>query len=178
MIYSATGWFDIVEIPTYGLYEVTGCNDEYINKSSASVIQLFNTTRLCRCSRPRKVVFDNESKFKQNFNPLLNYFDIKPALMTVKNPQFNDTVERVHQVSLNMLVTKNLDNKVFNHIDPWGETLASIAWSIRASYCHTIMATPVQAVFGRDMIFNLESVIDWKVVTTAKQRQVDVDNFQ
>ena len=38
------------------------------------------------------------------------------------------------------------------------------------------MATPVQAVFGRDMLFNLASVIDWQVATAAKQLQVDIDN--
>ena len=54
-----------------------------------------------------------------------------------------------------MLVIKDLYNKVFDHIDPWGETLADIAWEIRASYHCTIMETPGQDVFGRDMISNL-----------------------
>ena len=40
------------------------------------------------------------------------------------------------------------------------------------------MATPVQAVFGRDMLFNLPSVVDWQVVTAAKQLQVDIDNVR
>ena len=35
-------------------------------------------------------------------------------------------IERVHQVILNMTVTKDIDNKLFDHIDPWGETLANI----------------------------------------------------
>ena len=60
-----------------------------------------------------------------------------------------------------MLVTKDLDKKVFNNIYPWGETLASIAWEIRGSYHRTIMATPGQAVFGRYMLFKILSVIDW-----------------
>ena len=80
---------------------------------------------------------------------MLKDFDIKPILTSVKNPQVNARVERVHQVMLNILVTKYLDNKVFDHIDPWGETLAYKAWSIRASYHCTIMAMPVQAIFGR-----------------------------
>ena len=54
----------------------------------------------------------------------------------------------------------------------------SIAWAIRASYHHTIMATPGQAVFGGDILFNLASVLDWIVVTTAKQCQVDIDNIR
>ena len=78
-------------------------------------------------------------------------------------------MERVHQVMLNMLVNKDIDNKVFVHIYPWGETLASIAWKIRASYHITIQTTPGQYVFGRDMIFNIASVLDWKVITPEKQ---------
>ena len=64
-------------------------------------------------------------------------------------------MERVHQVILNMIGTKDLDNKVFDHIDTWGENIASIEWAIRASYHCTIMSTPGQAVFGRAIIFNL-----------------------
>ena len=77
-----------------------------------------------------------------------------------------------------MLATKDLDNKVFDYIYPWGETLAYIAWVIRASYFRNITATPGQAVFGRDILFNLTSVLDWKVVTAAKQRQVEIDNVR
>ena len=40
------------------------------------------------------------------------------------------------------------------------------------------MATPDQAVFGRYMLFNLTSVIDWQVVTTENQQQVDIDKAQ
>ena len=37
------------------------------------------------------------------------------------------TEQVVYQVILNMLVTKDIDNKVFDYIDPYGETLASMA---------------------------------------------------
>ena len=53
-------------------------------------------------------------------------------------------VEHLHQVILNMLVTKDIDNKVFDYIDPWGENLAYIAWGIRKSYHHTIQDTHSQ----------------------------------
>ena len=76
-------------------------------------------------------MFDNGSEFKQEFTTLLKYFNIKHILTTIKNLQTNGPVERVHQVILNMLVTKDLDNKVFDHKDIWGETLAYIAWGIR-----------------------------------------------
>ena len=161
MIDPVTGWFEIVKILTFDLDEVTAGNDEYIDKSSDRVSQLFNKTWLCRYPRPRKVVFDNGSEFKQYFTTLQKDFNIKPVLTSINNPQANAPVERVNQVILNMLVTKDLDKKVFDYIDPWYETLASIAWAIRASYYHTILSTPGQAVFGRDILFNLASVIDW-----------------
>ena len=116
-------------------------------------------------------MFDNISEFKGDFTPLLKDFDIKSVLTIIKNPQAKTPVEWVHKVILNMLVTKDIDIRVFNHIDPWGENLAYIAWVIRDSYHHTIMATLGQDVFGRYKIISLASVIDWKVVTTEKQRQ-------
>ena len=79
---------------------------------------------------------------------------------------------------LNMLVTKNLDTNIFYRIYPWSEALASISWAIRDSYHCTIMATPVHAFFVRDMIFNLTSAVDWRVVTSVSQRQVDINNVR
>ena len=51
MIDLATGWFDIVEIPTYDLDEVMGGNGEYKGKSYVRVIQLFNNIWICRYPR-------------------------------------------------------------------------------------------------------------------------------
>ena len=122
-----TGWFEIANIPMFDFEEVTIGNDEYIYKSSARVSQLFYNTWLCRYQRPRKLVFDNGSDFKGYFTPLLKDFNIKAIVTSVKNLQSNAPVERVHQVILNMLVTKDLDNKLFDHLYPLGENLASIA---------------------------------------------------
>ena len=99
--------------------------------------------------RPRKFVFDNGSEFKQDFTPLINYFDIKPVLTTNKKPQAKALMERVHQLILNIIVAKYIYNKVFDHIYPWGETLASISWAIRSYYLCTMVTTPGQDVFGR-----------------------------
>ena len=129
MIELATSWFKIVEILTFYLDEVTEGNDEYIDKSSARVSNMFNNTWIFIYPLPHKVVFDNGYEFKRYFTTLIRDFNIKPVLTTVKNPQANAPVERVHQVILNTLVTKDIDNKVFDHIYPWGETLAYIAWA-------------------------------------------------
>ena len=54
-----------------------------------------------------------------------------------------------------MLVAKDIDKIVLNYIDPWGETIIYISWLIKSFYHHTIGYTPFQAVFDRDIIFNL-----------------------
>ena len=87
-------------------------------------------------------------------------------------------MDRVHQVILNMIATKHLANKVFDYIYQWGLTLAYIACAIRAYYHHTMQSTPGQAVFGRDMIFNLTLIVDRRDINARKEQQVDIDNFR
>ena len=94
----------------------------------------------------------------------------------VKTPQANAPLERLQEVILSMLVNKYLDNNFLDYIDPWGETLASIAWLIRTSYHCTIMSTPGQAVIGINILFKLASFVDYKFATAAKQCHVDIDN--
>ena len=118
MIDSITGWFDIVKIPMFDLNEVALSNYEYIDKSSARVGQMFNNTWICRYPRLRKVVFDNGPEFKRVTATFLKDFNIKPVLNLVNKPQANAQLERLHQVILYMFVTKDLDNKVFDHIYP------------------------------------------------------------
>ena len=60
---------------------------------------------------------------------MLKDFYITPVLTTVKTPQANAPMEQVHKLILNVLATKYPDNKVFDYIYPWGETLVSIAWA-------------------------------------------------
>ena len=93
IIEPATGWFKTVEIPTFDFGEVELRNDEYINKPSARVIQLFNNIWICRYPRTHKVVFDNSYYFKQEFINLLKDFYIKPVLTSVKNTQTNAPLE-------------------------------------------------------------------------------------
>ena len=46
------------------------------------------------------------------------------------------------------------------------------------SYNSNMQAIPVQDVSGRNMIFNLSSVIDWQVITAGKQQQAYIYNFR
>ena len=159
----ATGWFEIAELP----------NKE---KSSARISQLFNTTWLARYPRPRKVIFDNGSEFKKDFLPLLHDFAIKPTPTSVKNPQANAILERVHQVLGDMLRTKELQKHTFDEIDPWSELLASVAWAIRSTHHTTLQASPAQLIFSRDMLLNIKFIADWESIRLRKQKVIDTNN--
>ena len=76
-----------------------------------------------------------------------------------------------------MFVTKDLSNQIFDYIDPWGETLSSIAWAVQALHHSTLNKTPSQLVFGKDMIFNVSTVVDCCAITLRKRKQVDKDNL-
>ena len=52
----------------------------------------------------------------------------------------------------------------------------SVGLAIRASHHSTLDATPAQLVFGRDMLFNIQSFINWKEITRRKQQSVDQAN--
>ena len=123
----ATGWFEIVQIPTFDLNEVTGGNDAYIDKSYYRVSQLFKNKWICRYPRPRKVMFDKGPEFKRDFTTFLKDFDIKPVLTSTKKPQATAPVERLHQVILNLLATNDIYKNISNHIYPLGENLAYIS---------------------------------------------------
>ena len=154
----ATGWFEITEIP---------------DKSSARISQIFNSTWLARYPRPQKIIFDNGNEFKKDFLPLLKDFAIKPTPTTIKNPQANAILERVHQVIGNMLRTKNLQEYDFDETDPWSEILASVACAILRTHHTTLQATPAELVFSRDMKLNIKFLADWEAIGTRKQKQVD-----
>ena len=61
-------------------------------------------------------------------------------------------------------------------MDSWGNTLSYISWDVWASYKLNLKERPGKYILGRYMISNLSSIVDWKVITTRKQQQVDIDN--
>ena len=159
----ATGWFEIKEVPL-------------VDQSSARISKLFDEVWLARYPRPRKVIYDNGSEFKRNFQPLLKDFAVKPTCISIKNPQANAIVERIHQVVGSMLKTNDLVNRIFDAIDPWGNILADIAYAIRCSYHSTLQATPGQLVFGRDMLLDIKFDPDWTTIQQRKQQIINYNN--
>ena len=85
-------------------------------------------------------------------------------------------MERLHKVIYDVLVNKGLNNKTFDYIDPQFESLLSLAWVIRYSYCRHLNFTSSQAYFARDMIFIIASTVDCNIIAAVKQQQVSIYN--
>ena len=104
-------------------------------------------------------------------------YDITKKPITVRNPQANSIVERVHLTMGNMLRTYDL---------PDGETtqdqipgiLAAISFGIRSTIHTTMRATPMQLVFGRDSILNVQHLADWKYIQSRKQKMIIKNNIR
>ena len=50
------------------------------------------------------------------------------------------------------------------------------AWAIRSSYHTVLKASPGAAIFGRDMLFDVPFIADWKQIGENRQRKTDLNN--
>ncbi len=59
--------------------------------------------------------------------------------------------------------------EIFTFID-------NAAWEICSTYHTVLKASPGAAIFGRDMLFNIPFVADWKQIGDYRQNQTDRSN--
>ena len=138
----------------------------------------FNKCWLSIYPRPELVRYNNGGEFMKDFKTICKTYGLKRKKTTVKNPRANSMIERAHQVFGTMLRTFDLDNKVLDPIDPFGEYLAQITWAMRSTYHTTLDASPGQIVFGRDMLIDMEHQVDWKKIHMRKQKVIDYNNLR
>ena len=175
----ATGWFEIVELPTVlRIEKKNGKVTEkwVIDKSSAEVARLFNRQWLSRYPRAKYITYDNGSEFKLHFEELCDSFNIKRKPTTVKNPQANAIIERIHGVIGDMMRTRELDMSETIEDTMIEDFLVDAAWAIRSTYHTVLKSTPGAAIFGRDMLFDIPYVADWNDIGRRRQEQVESTN--
>ena len=73
------------------------------------ISKLVNKTWFSRYPRCQHIIYDNGTKFKLHFKALCESYGIKRKPTSVKNPQANAILERLHQVLTTMLRTAELD---------------------------------------------------------------------
>ena len=120
------------------------------------------------------------SEFKAEVhNMLVNDYGLKTKPISVRSPQANSIVERVHQAIGNMIRTFEMyDNERLDESDPWSGLLAAVMFATRATYHTMLKATPMQLVFGQDAIINMKLIADWEFIHQRKQRIIHQNNLR
>jgi hypothetical protein len=103
-------------------------------------------------------------------------YGIKRKPTSVKNPQANAILERIHGVLRNMLRTSELDMAELVKASDIDVFLSDAAWAIRSTYHTVLKASPGAAIFGRDMLFDIPFIADWQKVGEYRQRLTDLSN--
>ena len=179
MIDPASSWFEVVELPVVESSTTGKARDKtkeaYFDKSSAMISTLVNKTWFSRYPRCQHIIYDNGSEFKLHFEALCDSYGIKRKPTSVKNPQANAILERVHQVLMSMLRTAELDmadSVAPSDIDTF---LTNASWAIRSTYHTVLKASPGAAIFGRDMLFDIPFLADWNKIGDYRQHQTDLN---
>ena len=165
MIDPATGWFEICEIKT---------------KSADVIANILEVIWLSRYPWPAQLIFDRGSEFKAEVQDLVTKdYGIKRKPISVRNPQANAIIERIHQTIGNMIRTFEVyDNDSLDDQDPWTGILAAVMAAVRSTYSTTTQATPSQLVFRRDAILNIPYAADWDYIRQRKQDIIHTNNVR
>jgi hypothetical protein len=113
----ASSWFEIVELPVLEYITPpsrtkkgtkTQTKETYFDKTSTMISHLVSKTWFSRYPRCQNIIYDNGREFKLHFEALCDLYAIKRKLTSVKNPQVNAILERVHQFIMSMLHTAEI----------------------------------------------------------------------
>ena len=121
-------------------------------------------------------MFDRGTEFMAEFFKIChNDYGLKSKPITTRNPQSNAIIEHIHQTIGNITRTFDVAN-IFNN-DPWSGILAATMFAVRTTYHTTLQASPMQLVFGRDAILNINNVADWEHIRQHKRLQINHNNM-
>ena len=96
MIYPATGWFEMAQIP---------------NKTAAEIADITEKNWFTRYPLPQQIVFDCGTEFMAEFSKMChNEYGLKRKPITTRNPQSNAIIKRIHQNIGNIIRTFDVSN--------------------------------------------------------------------
>jgi hypothetical protein len=78
---------------------------------------------------------------------LLSSYGVTAKPTTIKNPQANAFVERIHQVMSDSIRTMELDKRKFDDTT-LNAVLQSVDYGLRSTYHSSLAASPSQIIFG------------------------------
>ncbi len=146
------------------------------DKSSAQISNLVYKTWFSRYPRCQYIIYDNGSEFKLHFRSLCATYRIKRKPTSVKNPQANAILKRIHGVLGNMLRTSELNMAESVKVSDINVFLSDAAWAVCSTYHTVLKASPGAAIFGQDMLFDILFIADWHKIGEHRQRLTDLNN--
>jgi hypothetical protein len=163
--------------PFIGLCELVGIKK---NKTSAHIATLFHNVWLSRYPTPLVCIHDNGPEFvAQEFQDVLKYYGIQDSPTTVKNPQANSIIERVHLTMGSMLstyiaeATENHRQILRTDLDDFVDTaLASTQRAINATVHSVTKETPGAFIYQRDMMLPIQSFANWELIRQRKENNI------
>jgi hypothetical protein len=121
------------------------------------------------------MIYNNGSEFKLHFCTLCKTYCAKRKPTSIKNPQANAILERIHAVFTNMLRTAELNMAKPVNASDIDIFLANAAWAICSTHHTVLKASPGAVTFGQDMLFDIPFIADWKIVGEHRQRLTDLN---
>ena len=118
MIDPATSWFEMRQLKT---------------KKADEVANMVEQTWLTRYPMSEEIIFDGgPEKFKAKFKKLVEEeYQIKARPSSVRNPQSNAIIERVHGTIGNMMQTIDMSNISNTDDDPFAGVVSAICWAVQ-----------------------------------------------
>jgi hypothetical protein len=191
MIDPATSWFEIAELPSVNQETTlppmgkgkkvtfdknTNVAEPYFDKNSDQISNLVYKILFSSYPRCQYIIYNNGSKFKLHFRSLCNTYGIKRKPTSVKNPQANAILERIHAVLGNMLRTSELNMAETVKASDIDVFLSDTAWVVCSTYHTVLKASQGAAIYGQDMLFNIPFIADWQKIGECRQRLTDFNN--
>ena len=75
-----------------------------------------------------------------------------------------------------MMQTSSLDMQDTRSPEMIGKYISNVGWTIRSTHHTMIGSSPGAAIFGRDMLFDIQYIADWSEIGKRRQNQVDQSN--
>ena len=91
--------------------------------------------------------------------------------ITVRNPQANAVLERIYATIGNIIRTFEFSD-IEQEKQAFEGILGAAMYSVRSIVHTTTNHTPMQLVFGRDAIFNIKHIVNWKEIHENKKKEI------
>ncbi|KAL7528933.1 hypothetical protein ACHAXR_002708, partial [Thalassiosira sp. AJA248-18] len=145
-----------------------------LNSTSKHAAETFDRVWLCRYPRPRQCGHDNGPEFMgAEFQEMCLSYDVEPKPTTVKNPQAQGVIKRMHLTLRDALRTTIFEEDSEADLD---NLIQSCAYSLRTTVPSNLPYSPAQLAFGCDMIFRQSVKINWELVKQKRRVQAEANN--